>query len=138
MPEPPTLALLGAAAAGMLGCAWRRRRRHADKTKTTRRRAVLATSSIIAVVALYSGLCGQAGADTLQFSDSFNLYGNWQNYLYSASNAQVYTEQVAGNSTYWRPTTTGLAGTVEYAVSAIVPSDIGNADGRNRRFHIRG
>jgi hypothetical protein len=70
--------------------------------------------SVVAVVALLSGLAPQSRADDLHFSDAFNLYGNWQNYLYAATNAQVYSERVAGNATYWRPTIVGTLGTVEY------------------------
>jgi hypothetical protein len=55
-----------------------------------------------------------APAAPLEFHHSFNLYGDWTQYLHSATNAEVYTEVVAGHSTFWRPTQTNVWGEIKY------------------------
>ena len=51
----------------------------------------------------------------------FNLYGNWSQYLYSYTNAEVYSEQSAGTATYWRPTVAGTEGDIIYRFPFVNP-----------------
>lgn len=71
------------------------------------------TFGFVVVVAF---LAGQAKGDTLQsFSDSFNLFGNYTQYLYSTTNATVGFENWGSfNVEYWCPTTGTAPATIEY------------------------
>lgn len=59
------------------------------------------------------------------FAHHFNLYGDWSQYLYSATNAAVYAEQAAGNATFWRPTQLNVPGEVIYRFQ--LPNTISSA-----------
>ena len=48
------------------------------------------------------------------FHHGFNLYGNWSQYLESATNTEVYSERYAGNATFWRPTAAATEGEIVY------------------------
>ena len=48
------------------------------------------------------------------FHHGFNLYGNWRQYLASATNAEVYSEVYAGDATFWRPTVAATEGRIIY------------------------
>jgi hypothetical protein len=59
------------------------------------------------------------------FTHHFNLYGNWSQYLYSATNVEVYAERSAGSATFWRPTQLNVPGEVIYRFQ--LPNTISSA-----------
>ena len=51
------------------------------------------------------------------FQYAFNLNDQWDQYLDSYTNAEVYSEIYAGNSKFWRPTSAGVEGLIVYKFS---------------------
>ena len=52
--------------------------------------------------------------DPNTFTYAFNLYDQWDEYLLSSYQAEVYSEVSAGNATYWRPLVPNSEGSIIY------------------------
>jgi len=72
--------------------------------------ATIRQVTIATVAFLFLASHGRAA----DFTHSFNLYGDWTEYLVSTTNTEVYTEYIAGQSTYWRSTPANAWGEVVY------------------------
>src|ERR1039458_1273732 len=77
---------------------------------------ILATVSIV----LFSLFPSISHATT--FTNNFDMYGNYSQYLYSTTNAQVWNEVPSFPDVYyWAPITNGVTGTVEYRYQFSTP-----------------